>query len=130
MSGDATLRFPEGFLWAVATATVQVDGAAAEGGKGESIWDRFASVPAHVEDRSTPAVTCDHYHRYRDDLALMASLGLQSYRFSIVRFQGQYSSDYAVQFACMVLVALPALLLYFVFSRRIMEGATAGAVKG
>jgi raffinose/stachyose/melibiose transport system permease protein len=50
--------------------------------------------------------------------------------FSIIQFQGQYSSDYAVQFACMVLVALPALLLYFVFSRRIMEGATAGAIKG
>jgi raffinose/stachyose/melibiose transport system permease protein len=50
--------------------------------------------------------------------------------FSIIRFQGQYSSEYAVQFACMVLVALPALLLYFVFSRRIMEGATAGAIKG
>jgi raffinose/stachyose/melibiose transport system permease protein len=50
--------------------------------------------------------------------------------FSIIRFQGQYSSDYAVQFACMVLVAVPALLLYFVFSRRIMEGATAGAIKG
>jgi len=50
--------------------------------------------------------------------------------FSIIRFQGEYASDYAVQFACMVLVALPALLLYFVFSRRIMEGATAGAVKG
>ena len=50
--------------------------------------------------------------------------------FSIIRFQGQYSSDYAVQFACMVLVALPALALYFAFSNRIMEGATAGAVKG
>lgn len=50
--------------------------------------------------------------------------------FSIIRFQGQYSSDYAVQFACMVLVAVPALLLYFAFSRRIMEGATAGAIKG
>ena len=50
--------------------------------------------------------------------------------FSIIRFQGQYSSDYAVQFACMVLVAVPALVLYFVFSRRIMEGATAGAIKG
>jgi raffinose/stachyose/melibiose transport system permease protein len=50
--------------------------------------------------------------------------------FSIIRFQGQYSSDYAVQFACMVLVALPALALYFAFSSRIMEGATAGAVKG
>jgi len=50
--------------------------------------------------------------------------------FSIIRFQGQYSSDYAVQFAVMVLVAVPALLLYFLFSRRIMEGATAGAIKG
>jgi raffinose/stachyose/melibiose transport system permease protein len=50
--------------------------------------------------------------------------------FSIIRFQGQYASDYAVQFACMVLVAVPALLLYFFFSSRIMEGATAGAVKG
>jgi raffinose/stachyose/melibiose transport system permease protein len=50
--------------------------------------------------------------------------------FSIIRFQGQYSSDYAVQFAVMVLVAIPALLLYFIFSRRIMEGATAGAIKG
>lgn len=50
--------------------------------------------------------------------------------FSVIRFQGQYSSDYAVQFAVLVLVALPALLLYFIFSRRIMEGATAGAIKG
>ncbi len=50
--------------------------------------------------------------------------------FSVVRFQGQYSSDYAVQFAVLVLVALPALLLYFLFSRRIMEGATAGAIQG
>jgi raffinose/stachyose/melibiose transport system permease protein len=55
---------------------------------------------------------------------------LRTLPFSIIRFQGQYSSDYATQFACMVLVALPALLLYFVFSRRIMEGATAGAIKG
>lgn len=55
---------------------------------------------------------------------------LRTLPFSIIRFQGQYSSDYAVQFACMVLVAVPALLLYFAFSRRIMEGATAGALKG
>jgi len=82
MPGDM-LRFPDGFLWATATATVQVDGAANEGGKGESIWDRFASAPGHIEDHSTPAVTCDHYHRYGDDLALMASLGLRNYRFSI-----------------------------------------------
>jgi raffinose/stachyose/melibiose transport system permease protein len=60
----------------------------------------------------------------------LATDELRTLPFSIIRFQGQYSSDYAVQFACMVLVALPALLLYFVFSRRIMEGATAGAIKG
>lgn len=60
----------------------------------------------------------------------LATDDLRTLPFSIIRFQGQYSSDYAVQFACMVLVALPALLLYFVFSRRIMEGATAGAIKG
>ena len=60
----------------------------------------------------------------------LAKDDLRTLPFSIIRFQGQYSSDYAVQFACMVLVAVPALLLYFVFSRRIMEGATAGALKG
>ena len=60
----------------------------------------------------------------------LATDDLRTLPFSIVRFQGQYSSDYAVQFACMVLVAIPALVLYFVFSRRIMEGATAGAIKG
>jgi len=83
MPGDTMLRFPDGFLWATDSATVQVDGAWNEDGKGESIWDRFASDPAHIEDRSTPAVTCDHLHRYREDLALMASLGLRNYRFSI-----------------------------------------------
>jgi raffinose/stachyose/melibiose transport system permease protein len=60
----------------------------------------------------------------------LAKDDLRTLPFSIIRFQGQYSSDYAVQFACMVLVAVPALLLYFFFSRRIMEGATAGALKG
>jgi raffinose/stachyose/melibiose transport system permease protein len=55
---------------------------------------------------------------------------LRTLPFSIIRFQGQYSSDYAVQFACMTLVALPPLVLYFFFSRWIMSGATAGAVKG
>jgi raffinose/stachyose/melibiose transport system permease protein len=60
----------------------------------------------------------------------LAKDDLRTLPFSIIRFQGQYSSDYAVQFACMVLVAVPALLLYFAFSRRIMEGATAGAIKG
>ncbi len=60
----------------------------------------------------------------------LATDDLRTLPFSIIRFQGQYSSDYAVQFACMVFVALPPLILYLVFSRRIMAGATAGAIKG
>ena len=83
MSESSVLRFPEGFSWGSSTATVQVDGAAHEGGKGESIWDRFASDPARIEDRTDPGVTCDHFHRFRDDLDLMRSLGLRAYRFSI-----------------------------------------------
>ncbi len=83
MTSQPMLRFPEGFLWGTATATVQVDGAAAEGGKGESIWDRFAADPSRIDDRTTPAVTCDHLHRYQEDLAQMASLGFRNYRFSI-----------------------------------------------
>jgi raffinose/stachyose/melibiose transport system permease protein len=59
----------------------------------------------------------------------LASDDLRTLPFSIIRFQGQYSSDYAVQFACMVIVALPALALYLLFSKHIMAGATTGAVK-
>ena len=60
----------------------------------------------------------------------LASDNLRTLPFSIIRFQGQYASDYAVQFACMVLVALPALVMFFLFSRWIMAGVSAGAVKG
>jgi raffinose/stachyose/melibiose transport system permease protein len=60
----------------------------------------------------------------------LATEELRTLPFSIIRFQGQYSSDYAVQFACMVIVALPALVIYLWFSKRIMAGATAGAIKG
>jgi raffinose/stachyose/melibiose transport system permease protein len=60
----------------------------------------------------------------------LATDDLRTLPFSIIKFQGMYSADYAVQFACMFLVALPPLLLYFVFSKQIMAGATAGAIKG
>ena len=60
----------------------------------------------------------------------LATEGLRTLPFSIIRFQGQYASDYAAQFACMVIVALPPLALYLIFSHRVMAGATAGAVKG
>ncbi len=79
----ADLRFPAGFLWGAATAAYQVEGAVAEDGRTASIWDTFSHTPGHVLGADTGDVACDHYHRYRDDVALMAGLGLGSYRFSV-----------------------------------------------
>ncbi len=75
--------FPADFTWGAATASYQIEGAAREDGRGESIWDRFARTPGRVRGGDTGDVACDHYHRYRDDVALMAEMGLQAYRFSI-----------------------------------------------
>ncbi|MFO7655093.1 MAG: GH1 family beta-glucosidase [Candidatus Krumholzibacteriia bacterium] len=75
--------FPEGFRWGVATSAAQIEGARDEAGRGESIWDRFAAGPGTIGDGSSPSVACDHYHRRRDDVGLMAWLGLDTYRFSI-----------------------------------------------
>jgi beta-glucosidase len=77
------LRFPEGFLWGAATAAYQIEGAAGEDGKGESIWDRFSHRPYHVAGGATGDTACDHYHRMPQDVALMRELGLRSYRFSV-----------------------------------------------
>jgi beta-glucosidase len=78
-----SLAFPRDFLWGVATAAYQIEGAHAEDGRGESIWDRFAATPGRIEDGSDGRVACDHYHRWRDDVALMRSLGVMAYRFSV-----------------------------------------------
>lgn len=75
--------FPPDFLWGTATASYQIEGAWNEDGKGESIWDRFTRVPGAIDDASTGDVACDHYHRWADDVALMKSLNMQAYRFSI-----------------------------------------------
>ncbi|MBE2317623.1 beta-glucosidase [Solirubrobacter sp. CPCC 204708] len=74
---------PAGFRFGAATASYQVEGAAREDGRGESIWDRFSHLPGNVVNGDTGDVACDHYHRWTDDLDLMVSLGLESYRFSI-----------------------------------------------
>jgi beta-glucosidase len=76
-------RFPAGFVWGAATSAYQVEGAAREGGRGPSIWDTFAGTPGRVVGGDTGEVAADHYHRYRQDTALMADLGLGAYRFSV-----------------------------------------------
>ena len=76
-------RFPRDFRFGAATAAYQVEGAASEDGKGESIWDVFCRRPGAIADGSSGDIACDHYHRYRDDVALMSRLGLNAYRFSI-----------------------------------------------
>jgi beta-glucosidase len=77
------LRFPDGFVWGSATSSYQIEGAWDEDGRGESIWDRFAHTPGKVIDGSNGDIACDHYHRWRDDIALMQRLNLQAYRFSV-----------------------------------------------
>ena len=76
------LKFPQDFLWGVATAATQIEGAWNEDGKGESIWDRFSQQPGKVANGDTPFVACDHYHRYESDVAEMVRLGVKTYRFS------------------------------------------------
>jgi len=80
---DTKLHFPENFIWGAATASYQIEGAWNEDGKGESIWDRFSHTPGKILNNDTGDVADDHYHRYREDVALMKTLGLKAYRFSI-----------------------------------------------
>ncbi|HEX9089695.1 MAG TPA: family 1 glycosylhydrolase [Arthrobacter sp.] len=77
------LPFPEGFLWGAATAAYQIEGAAHDGGRKDSIWDTFCRVPGAVADGHNGDVACDHYHRTAQDVALMKSLHLKAYRFSV-----------------------------------------------
>ena len=75
--------FPDGFRWGTATSAYQVEGAATEDGRGPSIWDTFAREPGRIRDGSTGETSVDHYHRYKEDVALMKWMGAQAYRFSI-----------------------------------------------
>jgi beta-glucosidase len=76
-------RFPAGFAWGVATAAYQIEGAVAEDGRGESVWDTFCRRPGAIRDGHTGDVADDHYHRWAEDVALMADLGIGTYRFSL-----------------------------------------------
>ena len=75
--------FPPDVVWGVATSAYQIDGAADADGKGASIWDRFCRVPGAIADGSDGDTACDHYHRWQEDLELIASLGVDAYRFSL-----------------------------------------------
>jgi beta-glucosidase len=77
------VTFPPGFLWGAATSAYQVEGAAREEGRTPSIWDTFSHTPGKTAGGETGDIAVDHYHRYRDDVALMAELGLGAYRFSV-----------------------------------------------
>ena len=76
-------KFPDGFLWGTATSSHQIEGGFGEGGRGESIWDRFAATPGKIGDGSSACVACDHCNRWREDIDLMKWLGVGAYRFSI-----------------------------------------------
>ncbi|GAK51359.1 beta-glucosidase [Candidatus Moduliflexus flocculans] len=77
------MNFPENFVWGVAAAAYQIEGAAYDEGKGLSVWDMFCRKPGAVWNGHTGDVACDHYHRYQEDVALMKELGLPAYRLSV-----------------------------------------------
>src|SRR5580704_14689946 len=77
----ATLGFPPGFVWGTATSSFQIEGRGDR--TADSVWDVFARKPGAIHDGSNADVACDSYHRYSDDIALIAGAGLKAYRFSI-----------------------------------------------
>ena len=83
MSEHLSPTFPRDFVWGAATASYQIEGAANEDGRGESVWDRFAATPGKVRNGESGAIACDFYHRYSDDILLMRELGIDAFRFSI-----------------------------------------------
>lgn len=83
MAGSNFLQFPADFLWGVATSAYQIEGAWNEDGKGPSIWDTFSHQPGKIANNENGDVAADHYHRWAEDVQLMAEMGLKAYRFSI-----------------------------------------------
>ena len=77
------MSFRHDFVWGAATASYQIEGAAFEDGKGANIWDTFSHTPGKISDNSTGDIACDHYYKYKEDVQLMARIGIKAYRFSI-----------------------------------------------
>ena len=78
-----TKQFPKDFLWGVATASHQIEGAYNEDGKGLNIWDYYSSLKGKIAHNENGNIACDHYHRMKEDVALMREMGLKAYRFSV-----------------------------------------------
>lgn len=76
-------QFPKDFVWGVAAGSYQIEGGWLEGNKDESIWDRFVHTPGHIKDGTTGDVACDFYHRYREDIDMMANLGIKNFIYTI-----------------------------------------------
>ncbi|MFZ6815893.1 GH1 family beta-glucosidase [Undibacterium sp. Rencai35W] len=82
-TADLHATFPDDFVWGVATSAYQIEGAADQDGKGLSIWDTFCRQPGVIADNSNGDIACDHYHRWEEDLDMIAGLGVDAYRFSV-----------------------------------------------
>src|SRR5262245_10364881 len=82
-AGSSVRQFPQGFYWGVGTSSYQIEGAWNEDGKGPSIWDTYCHAPGHIKNNDTGDVANDHYHRYKEDVALLKGIGVNAYRFSI-----------------------------------------------
>ena len=77
------MGFSKDLVWGAATSAYQIEGAVNEDGKGKHVWDIYTKQPGHVYENHTGDVACDHYHRFREDVAIMKEMGLKGYRFSI-----------------------------------------------
>lgn len=77
------MSFSKDFLWGAATASYQIEGAVTEDGRGPSIWDDFSHTPGKVANNENGDISCDHYHRFKEDVAIMKELGINAYRFSL-----------------------------------------------
>lgn len=83
MQQPMSYSFPEDFFWGVATSAYQIEGAAETEGRQPSVWDTFSALPERVRNGDTGSIACDHYHRYPEDVQMMAALGVKHYRFSL-----------------------------------------------
>ena len=81
-AADDDGAFPADFVWGASTASYQIEGAVDEDGRGKSIWDVFSHTPGRVKNGDTGDIACDHYHRWRDDIDLLARGNFSAYRFS------------------------------------------------